>query len=61
MMTPPICPRRARASNDADGAFPSILTTSFWPTSWLRVGAVATPAGAAEPGGIPAPLVIRDK
>ena len=53
-MTPPISPRRIRPSRSALGVVPSIRTTSFWPTSWARVGpcrrrgAVDGLAGAAE-------------
>ena len=37
-ITPPISPRLARASSDADGVFPPIETTSFCPTSCGSVG-----------------------
>ena len=38
MITPPIWPSRARASSETDGVFPSMLTTSFWPTSCSSAG-----------------------
>src|SRR4051794_41932449 len=45
MITPPIWPRRARASREADGGFPSLVTTSFLPTSCSSGG-----LGGASPG-----------
>jgi hypothetical protein len=47
MMTPPIFPRRARLSKDAEGVVPSMLTMSFWPIISFSVGAEAT-AGADD-------------
>ena len=48
-ITPPISPRLARASSEADGVVPAIETTSFCPTSSARVGWEAVAPGLAPP------------
>ncbi len=52
MITPPISPRLARPSSDAEGIVPLIETTSFCPTSCKSVGAAtsvrAAPGEAAS-------------
>ena len=52
--TPPMSPRLARASSDADGVVPVIETTSFWPTSCSSVGSPAGRARSALPASRPA-------
>ena len=55
-ITPPMSPRLARASSEADGVLPLIETTSFWPTSCASDGSLAGRARSALPASRPAQM-----